>query len=148
MPVAQWIRAQSFYLWCCRFESYPAHHFNQHSPKGQEGIVRFSVGEIAIYVNGSEAGFETTEEWPGYFMIHAGHECEILGSHREDDENYYDIRFSDSTEAEVHEELLRKKRPPEQKADDDFCEWFDKTINRPTEETVRRVFVDGMWGGG
>jgi hypothetical protein len=64
----------------------------------------------------------------------------------------YRISWRDGRLSSCDEHNLRLLRPPEQPADEDFREWFDKTIANPiTEYVVRRTMAnmaDYTAGGG
>lgn len=97
----------------------------------------FKVGEVAIYAPVMKP---LSEAYPGQSDSLAGKECEILSDllmirgimvHR--------VRFDNGDQGWIDPPSLRKKRPPEQPADDqEFINWCN-TLGRDTEEIVRRI---------
>jgi hypothetical protein len=110
---------------------------------------KFEKNEIVIYVGsgctdgGGKSDFSYGQEIQIEEVYPARHEfTSPMGVRYWSQENTY--RFGSSF---IVESVLRKRRPPEQPADADFQEWFNKIISKPTEETIKRAFVNGMWSG-
>ncbi len=105
----------------------------------------FRKGEIAILVSIGDGGINPNVrhmigsdveilELPGYYITKPHH---------------YRIKFIDGLYGYALPAYLRKRRPPEQPSAFTYQEILDmcndKTITCPTEETIRRTFVNGMW---
>ena len=106
-------------------------------------MAKFKVGEVAVFVGAGSTettiarylGSEVTITDP---LASRPFECwHTITPHTP----RYGIRFPDGHEAWVREEALRKRRPPEQPADDqEFIDWFNKTIRKePLEKTMTKV---------
>lgn len=105
---------------------------------------RFKVGEIAIYEYDPSCIFHRAETRSEAQII-SGCECEIRSTPYFCDRNKsicYSV-WMKGGDWTIEEHCLRKRRPPEQPADEDFREWFDKTIANPiTEDVVRRTMAN------
>lgn len=98
----------------------------------------FKVGEIAVYVNNS--GITVYESRPGIISEHDGQECEIISGliviHPEFDALGYRVKFSDGVILRLASRHLRKRKPPEQPADEDFQRDLDRWLKRDREVVV------------
>lgn len=107
---------------------------------------QFKIGEIAIYVDAivGRGPDLCTPEQNEYLRSMHNQECEIISEFYFDDELMemaYEIKFPDGEEYAVSTDYLRKRRPPEQPADDQaFTRWYRDNIITdlcPTETHVR-----------
>ncbi len=98
---------------------------------------KFKVGDIAIYVD-DPSYMPVYEKIPGTFRMLDGMECEIICGLFQwaDGDMVYGVIFTTGHKMAIQPRFLRKRRPPEQPADQDFQEWFDKTIINPITEPL------------
>jgi hypothetical protein len=101
-------------------------------------MAKFSEGEKALF-------FPNGAGDPDMHNLN-GEECLILGlaefSNSRNGEPVYYVDFNDGYRSHVTESCLRKRRPPEQPADQDFQEWFKKTVVK--EVTAPKEVKDYM----
>lgn len=108
-------------------------------------MAKFELGEIALYVG---KGIYLNTKLAGQASpITTGSEIQIL---RIDLSCPYRFLYAIGKDADMgliwtKEENLRKRRPPEQPADDqDFIDWFNKTIKQEplTESAMKRTLAN------
>lgn len=106
----------------------------------------FKIGEIAIFVGSGDL-----TKTAGYLHKYLGEECTINAYPAElpalarliatPGLERYEIEFKDGRISYVLETSLRKRRPPEQPADDqEFISWFNRVIKKePLEADLEKT---------
>lgn len=101
--------------------------------------MKFSIGEIAIFVDIQSPDFTNHEVWIGFFAERHNQECEIIEllPHLEG----YRVKFADGTFARVDESCLRKRRPPSEERFRDTLKPCDKQFPAQLDRWLRPVKV-------